>query len=166
MPEPIDVERAVRERYSRAAEAAEPALCCAVEYDAALLDAIPPEILERDYGCGDPSRHLRGGEDVLDLGSGGGKLCYIAAQIVGARGSALSTWIYLAMGWLALIAIKPIWEQVPRVGLVWMLAGGLAYTIGVLFYVARGRPYAHFVWHLFVLAGSACHFVAVLRYSA
>ena len=90
----------------------------------------------------------------------------VVKTLIGARYSALSTWIYLAMGWLALIAVKPIWEQVPAVGLLWMLAGGLAYTVGVLFYVARGRPYAHFVWHLFVMAGSACHFVAVLRHSA
>ena len=86
--------------------------------------------------------------------------------LIGARYSALSTWIYLAMGWLAIIAVKPLWEQVPTVGLVWMLAGGLAYTVGVIFYVARARPYAHLVWHLFVMAGSACHFVAVLQYSA
>lgn len=86
--------------------------------------------------------------------------------LAGARGSALSTWIYLGMGWMAIIAIKPIWEQVPRIGLVWMLAGGLAYTVGVLFYTARGRRYSHLAWHLFVMAGSACHFVAVWRYSA
>jgi SAM-dependent methyltransferase len=64
-------------------------LCCPVDYDPRLLEAIPPEVLERDYGCGDPSRHLRPGETVLDLGSGTGKICFIAAQVVGAGGRIL-----------------------------------------------------------------------------
>lgn len=84
-----DVERSVRERYARAAEERAPALCCPVDYDRRWLAVIPPEILERDYGCGDPSRHLRPGEVVLDLGSGGGKIAYIAAQVVGASGRVL-----------------------------------------------------------------------------
>ena len=82
----IDVEEAVRERYGAAAQAAEPALCCPVDYDAKYLKIIPKEIIERDYGCGDPSKHVSAGETVLDLGSGGGKICYIAAQVVGATG--------------------------------------------------------------------------------
>jgi len=82
----LNVEAAVRERYSAAAHQAEAALCCPVSYDRAFLEIIPPEILERDYGCGDPSKHVRAGETVLDLGSGGGKICYIAAQVVGATG--------------------------------------------------------------------------------
>jgi SAM-dependent methyltransferase len=81
-----DVEQAVRARYSDAARDADAKLCCAVEYDRRYLEAIPQEILERDYGCGDPSRYLRHGETVLDLGSGGGKICYIAAQVVGSAG--------------------------------------------------------------------------------
>src|SRR5882757_11002771 len=80
------IERHVYERYERAARAQEPALCCPVEYDARYLEVIPAEILERDYGCGDPSRHLSTGETVLDLGSGSGKICYIAAQAVGPGG--------------------------------------------------------------------------------
>lgn len=80
------VEFAVRERYSAGAQRAEPALCCAVEYDPKYLEPIAAEVLERDYGCGDPTRHLRPGETVLDLGSGGGKVCYIAAQVVGPEG--------------------------------------------------------------------------------
>lgn len=82
----LDVENAVRDRYSAAAQQAEAALCCPVDYDAKYLEVLPPELLERDYGCGDPSKHLAAGETVLDLGSGGGKICYIASQVVGAEG--------------------------------------------------------------------------------
>ena len=80
------VEEIVRDRYSAAADAADAALCCPVEYDPRYLDAIPDEIIEKDYGCGDPSRFLRPGDTVLDLGSGAGKICYIAAQVVGEAG--------------------------------------------------------------------------------
>ena len=83
-PEPA--EAAVRERYSSAATTREPALCCPVTYDPRFLAAIPAEVLERDYGCGDPSRYLHAGETVLDLGSGTGKICFIAAQVVGPAG--------------------------------------------------------------------------------
>ncbi len=89
MSDTSKVEHAVKERYSRAASAKEDALCCPVEYEQRYLDAIPKEILERDYGCGDPSKHLRPGETVLDLGCGGGKICYIAAQVVGAEGKVI-----------------------------------------------------------------------------
>lgn len=82
----LDVESAVRERYEGAAQAREVALCCPVTYDPKYLGAIPQEILEKDYGCGDPTRYVCKGDTVLDLGSGGGKICYIAAQIVGAKG--------------------------------------------------------------------------------
>src|SRR5215203_4588568 len=82
----LDAEASVRDRYSKAAVRREDALCCPIDYDPKYLDVIPSEILERDYGCGDPSAYLAEGETVLDLGSGGGKICYIAAQIVGAGG--------------------------------------------------------------------------------
>ncbi len=82
----LDVEHSVRQRYAAAARNAEPALCCPIDYDARYLEVLPSEIIERDYGCGDPSRYVRVGETVLDLGSGGGKICYIAAQIVGPQG--------------------------------------------------------------------------------
>lgn len=88
-PNSLDVEQAVRERYSPAAHEAEAALCCPVDYDPQYLKIIPAEIIERDYGCGDPSQHVAAGETVLDLGSGGGKICYIAAQIVGAAGKVI-----------------------------------------------------------------------------
>ncbi|MFQ6099225.1 MAG: methyltransferase domain-containing protein [Armatimonadota bacterium] len=83
---PLDVERAVQDRYARGAEDREAELCCPVDYDPRYLEVVPKEIVERDYGCGDPSRHLRPGECVLDLGCGGGKICYIASQIVGPEG--------------------------------------------------------------------------------
>ena len=81
-----DSELATRERYSEAARVREAALCCPVDYDARYLAAIPAEVIERDYGCGDPSRYVREGDTVLDLGSGGGKICFIASQITGPTG--------------------------------------------------------------------------------
>jgi arsenite methyltransferase len=86
MTDTIHVEQSVRSRYSGAAQEREAALCCPVNYRAELLEAIPQDILERDYGCGDPSPFVKAGDTVLDLGSGGGKLCYITAQLVGAEG--------------------------------------------------------------------------------
>jgi arsenite methyltransferase len=82
----INVEEAVKERYSAAAREQDASLCCPVTYDQSYLKVIPKEILERDYGCGDPSRHVRKGDTVLDLGSGGGKMCYIVSQVVGPQG--------------------------------------------------------------------------------
>ncbi|MGD0015805.1 MAG: hemolysin III family protein [Bryobacteraceae bacterium] len=73
----------------------------------------------------------------------------------------LSTLIYLFMGWLALAAFKPLVEVLPHGSLVMLLAGGVAYTAGTLFYMWKRLPYHHAVWHLFVLAGSVCHFFAV-----
>ncbi|MEX2291671.1 MAG: methyltransferase domain-containing protein [Mycobacteriales bacterium] len=81
-----DVEQAVAERYSAGAQALEAALCCPVDYDPRFLEVIPQEVLDRDYGCGDPSQHLGEGETVLDLGSGGGKIAFIASQVIGESG--------------------------------------------------------------------------------
>lgn len=89
MPYDFDVETAVRARYSAASQEKEETLCCPVEYDPKYLRVLPDEIIERDYGCGDPSAFVRAGDTVLDLGSGGGKICYIASQIVGAQGKVI-----------------------------------------------------------------------------
>lgn len=84
--ETINAESAVRKRYAAGAQEPEAKLCCPVDYNPEYLKAIPQEVIERDYGCGDPSKYLRAGETVLDLGSGTGKICFIAAQVVGASG--------------------------------------------------------------------------------
>lgn len=82
----MQVNDSVMDRYSGGAKEREAALCCPVDYDTSLLKILPKEIIERDYGCGDPSRYVREGDVVLDLGSGGGKICYMAAQLVGENG--------------------------------------------------------------------------------
>ena len=70
--------------------------------------------------------------------------------------------LYLGTGWLALIAVRPMMLAIPFAALFWLVAGGVAYTTGVLFFVNQRLRYSHFIWHLFVLAGSSCHFLAVL----
>ena len=80
------------------------------------------------------------------------------------RFNVLSTLIYLALGWLVVIAAKPVLTSVPTGGIAWLFAGGLLYTSGVLFYVWRRIPYHHAIWHVFVMAGSFCHFLAVYFY--
>lgn len=85
----VDCEGAVLKRYEKAAREVEVGLCVPVSYDRALLDVIPDEIIKKDYGCGDPSRYVREGETVLDIGSGGGKACYIISQIVGPSGKVI-----------------------------------------------------------------------------
>jgi len=86
--------------------------------------------------------------------------------IGGIRYNTLSTLVYLAMGWLVVIAADTVWTQVPKWGIFWLFAGGIAYTAGAAFFLAERIRYFHFVWHLFVVAGTACHFVAVLWYAA
>ncbi|MEJ2760600.1 MAG: methyltransferase domain-containing protein [Gammaproteobacteria bacterium] len=82
----MNVESAVTRRYAEGAQRRQESLCCPVDYDASLLQLLPQEIVEKDYGCGDPSAYVREGDVVLDLGSGGGKICYMAAQLVGEAG--------------------------------------------------------------------------------
>lgn len=90
----------------------------------------------------------------------------VVKALGGVRYTTVSTWVYLAMGWLILIAAKTVWTLVPNWGLFWLLAGGIAYTAGAAFFAAERIRYFHFVWHLFVVAGTACHFIAVLWYAA
>ena len=75
----------------------------------------------------------------------------------------VSTLLYLAMGWLIVIAIAPLWRALPAEGLLWLFGGGLCYTAGAAFYSWRALRFHHAIWHLFVVAGSVCHFFAVLR---
>jgi len=82
----VSVEKVVKDRYSLGAETRVAELCCPTDYDPKYLEVIPEEVLDRDYGCGDPSQYLKEGETVLDLGSGTGKICFIAAQVVGETG--------------------------------------------------------------------------------
>ena len=82
-------EDAVVQRYSAGAQAREAALCCPVTFDPQHLKVLPDEIIEKDYGCGDPTAYVREGDTVLDLGSGGGKVCWIASQIVGKEGKVI-----------------------------------------------------------------------------
>src|SRR4029453_6491500 len=93
MIEPRRTESIVRQRYAAGAKERVDKLCCPVEYDSAYLKAIPHEVIERDYGCGDPSPYLRAGEVVVDLGSGTGKICFIAAQIVGPKGKVIGVYM-------------------------------------------------------------------------
>jgi hemolysin III len=85
-----------------------------------------------------------------------------AKTALGFRFHLSSTLLYLAMGWIGVIAAEPLLESLSRHELTWIVAGGLAYTLGVPFYLWKSRRFTHAVWHVFVLAGVACHFVAVL----
>lgn len=83
----------------------------------------------------------------------------------GLKYSRLEKGLYLAMGWLVIIATKPLYEGVGLAGIMLILAGGLCYTLGMPFYVAKERKFTHLVWHLFVIAGTVCHFFAVMYFS-
>jgi len=113
----LDVLESVRERYAKGAETQVPELCCPVDYDASLLKVLPDEIIERDYGCGDPSRFVQPGDVVLDLGSGGGKICYMASQIAGPEGRVIGVdttadMLTLARKWQDGIGEKIGWKNV------------------------------------------------------
>ena len=92
----------------------------------------------------------------------------IAQEIWFAKGArVLSLVIYLLMGWLALVAVMPLWHALTPVGFAWLAAGGVFYTVGIIFFVADTKiRHGHGVWHLFVLGGSSCHFYTVLRFVA
>ncbi len=87
--ENINIEKSVYKRYAKGAKAKQVELCCPINYDPKYLKVVPKEIIEKDYGCGDPTNYVREGDTVLDLGSGGGKICYIASQIVGPKGKVI-----------------------------------------------------------------------------
>jgi len=89
----------------------------------------------------------------------------VLKAVGGIRYPRLSTALYIGMGWLAIIAVRPLLLHVPPSGLLWLVGGGVAYTAGVAFYAAERLRYGHFVWHLFVLTGTSCHFWAVLWYA-
>jgi hemolysin III len=91
----------------------------------------------------------------------------IFKTLVGVRFQRVSTLLYVAMGWGALIAIRPLWLHMAPDGLLWLFGGGVAYTVGVVFFMLDEKlRYSHFIWHLFVLAGTGCHFFAVLLYAS
>ena len=90
----------------------------------------------------------------------------VLKAVGGVRHRALSMSLYLSMGWLVVVAILPLRLRMPPSGLLWLLAGGVAYTAGTLFFGAQRLRYAHFVWHLFVVMGTCCHFVAVWFFAA
>ena len=90
----------------------------------------------------------------------------VVTAVLGVRFPRASVAVYILMGWMIVVAAKPLITHLPPAGLAWLAAGGLAYTGGTAFYGWPRLRYHHAVWHLFVLAGSACHFIAVLRYAA
>jgi hemolysin III len=90
----------------------------------------------------------------------------VLKAVGGVRYNTVSTLVYVAMGWLVVIAADTVWTLVPKWGIFWLFAGGIAYTLGAVFFLAERIRFFHFVWHLFVIAGTACHFVAVLWYAA
>lgn len=112
-----DTLETVRTRYAEGASRRVPELCCPVDYDASLLEVLPAEVLERDYGCGDPSRFVRPGDVVLDLGSGAGKICWIASQFAGADGRVIGVdatpeMLELARSHAGAIAARIGWDNV------------------------------------------------------
>ena len=90
----------------------------------------------------------------------------VLKAVCGTRYMWVSIALYVAMGWLVLIAVRPVLLRVPMPGILWLLAGGLAYTGGLAFFAANRLRFNHLIWHLFVVAGTTCHFFAVLWYSS
>lgn len=93
--------------------------------------------------------------------------CGVALKSIhGVRYPRLSVALYVGMGWLIVLAGRTLYTNLPLPGLLWLAGGGLAYTVGVVFYVNKQLRFGHFVWHLFVLTGTACHYLAILWYAA
>jgi hemolysin III len=90
----------------------------------------------------------------------------IMKSVRGIQNPIFSTGLYLVMGWLVVVAGHSLWLHLSRTGLLWLIAGGMAYTVGVAFYAAKRMPFGHLVWHLFVLTGTVCHYFAVLSCTA
>lgn len=88
----------------------------------------------------------------------------IKTVLPGRKDHWISTALYIVMGWLAVVAIGPLIRALPPAGVAWLVAGGLSYTFGVIFFAWRKLPYHHAIWHLFVLGGSACHVAAIWLY--
>jgi hemolysin III len=112
--------------------------------------------------------HLRGGWGWSLFGVIWGlAICGIIAKVfLTGKLRVVSVLLYVAMGWLVLVALDPIIKSVPPGLLAWLIAGGVSYTFGLIFYMANWISYRHAVWHLFVLGGSACHFIGMLVYVA
>ena len=110
---------------------------------------------------------LRGpwGWSLLGVSWGLAVIGIVSRLMSGFRLRHASTVLYLVMGWMIVVAVKPMVQNIPTKGLLWIAAGGIAYTGGVAFYKMTDVRYAHSVWHVFVAAGSACHFIAVLLYA-
>jgi hemolysin III len=109
---------------------------------------------------------LRGpwGWSLFGISWGLAVLGITAKAVLGPRWPIVSTTVYILMGWLAVVAVGPMFRHVPGGGIAWLVAGGLLYTGGVVFYAWERLRYAHAVWHLFVLGGSVCHYIAVVGY--
>jgi len=108
--------------------------------------------------------NLRGawGWSLLGVVWGCAVLGVVSKACIRARHEILSTVIYIAMGWLIVVAIRPLLSHVSAAGVTWLFLGGISYTAGVAFFAARRLRFGHFVWHLFVLAGSVCHYLAIV----
>ena len=106
------------------------------------------------------------GWTLFGLVWGFGLLGVLIKLFAGTRFPAVSMGLYLGTGWLAIIAIRPLWLSMEPWGLLWVFAGGIMYTLGVPFFLVERIRYNHLVWHLFVMGGTACHFVAVMHYAA
>ncbi len=124
----LDVLDAVQDRYAQGARTQVPELCCPVDYDASLLKVLPDEIVERDYGCGDPSRFVEPGETVVDLGAGAGKICFMASQLVGEKGRVIGVdatpeMLALSRRWKEEVGRRIGWDNVDfRHGMIQDLA--------------------------------------------